>query len=267
MSPSEQAQKYPNFLAKAAGAGSTKVLEQHFKYNKNDPYINSIFKSNNELDKPYIGRTPLCLAIEKGHTDVAKILLANGANRNSPDKEGKTPLHFAIENGKSDIAKILLDKGADPNALDKQGHTPLDFAMTKCPTKQRAEAITILFSYGALNKTQISVSSATPPVMSNATVLPPARPNTAFTIAIPVTSQPNATALPPAIPNNPTATALPPTRPNNIAPASTIAIPVTTPPNTTALPPAIPNNPTATPPVRPNWVDRISKTTPNVGIS
>ena len=42
---------------------------------------------------------------------------------------GGTPLHYAVGEGRNEIAKLLIAKGADVNAKNKDGKTPLDLAI------------------------------------------------------------------------------------------------------------------------------------------
>lgn len=51
--------------------------------------------------------TPLHLAVDNGHEDVAKLLLANGANSNAPDWVGMTPIDVAIERGNERLTAFL----------------------------------------------------------------------------------------------------------------------------------------------------------------
>lgn len=44
------------------------------------------------------------------------------------DYDGKTGLHLAVMVGKYDVAKLLLAKGADPNARDNHRRTALYYA-------------------------------------------------------------------------------------------------------------------------------------------
>ena len=69
--------------------------------------------------------TALHLAAEKGHVDVAKVLIQNGADVNAVDKDKETALHVAAENEHADVAKVLIQNGADVNAVPKNKWTAL----------------------------------------------------------------------------------------------------------------------------------------------
>lgn len=60
-------------------------------------------------------KTPLHVACEKGHADVAEFLLAHDAGMEAKDTTANTPLHVAAQNQQTDIVQILLDTGADPD--------------------------------------------------------------------------------------------------------------------------------------------------------
>lgn len=59
---------------------------------------------------------------------IAKDLIAAGADVNAPQQEGFTPLHEASATAQIDLARLLLDKGADPNVKTVDGRTPLTMA-------------------------------------------------------------------------------------------------------------------------------------------
>lgn len=63
-------------------------------------------------------------------TDVARILLAHGANPNWRDDEGNSPLHRVIRSrivlDPADFVQVLLQFGADPSARNREARSPLD---------------------------------------------------------------------------------------------------------------------------------------------
>lgn len=71
------------------------------------------------------GKCPLHYAAGKGRSDLAELLLASGAMVNAADNVGKTPLHDAAFRGCADVAALLLANGANVNAKDNAGATPL----------------------------------------------------------------------------------------------------------------------------------------------
>ena len=65
------------------------------------------------------GETALYRAVQYGHTDVIKSLLAGGADPNIPNKQGRLPIDNAANFSNGVIAKLLLDFKADPNTPNK----------------------------------------------------------------------------------------------------------------------------------------------------
>ena len=79
--------------------------------------------------KDALGRTPLHIAAEKGHGDVAMFLVESGADVNLTDANGNTPLIFIIHKiGNLEITKQLLEKGALVNTQNRTGETALMYA-------------------------------------------------------------------------------------------------------------------------------------------
>ena len=69
------------------------------------------------------GRTPLIA--NSRDLDVAKMLIAHGANVNAREKDGFT----ALMNASSvDLTRLLLQQGANPFAKTDRGQTALDWA-------------------------------------------------------------------------------------------------------------------------------------------
>eukprot|EP00742_Colponemidia_sp_Colp-10_P019970 GILJ01023215.1.p1 GENE.GILJ01023215.1~~GILJ01023215.1.p1 ORF type:complete len:175 (-),score=19.36 GILJ01023215.1:205-729(-) len=72
--------------------------------------------------------TPLMMAIYVGRIDVAKALIAAGANPSAADYNGQTPLHIAAEYGNVRAIEVLVKLGANLLAADNVGRTPLHVA-------------------------------------------------------------------------------------------------------------------------------------------
>ncbi|KJH52812.1 P-loop domain protein, KAP family [Dictyocaulus viviparus] len=79
-------------------------------------------------DAEYIqeGWSALLNAAHKGHAEVAKILLENGAAVDLPDLMGWSPLMWAVYKCHPDVVDLLLNYGAHVNLIDEEdGLTPL----------------------------------------------------------------------------------------------------------------------------------------------
>ncbi|CZR64265.1 related to ankyrin [Phialocephala subalpina] len=78
--------------------------------------ILGLLNSNPPDLKDSYGRTPLSWAAERGHENVVKLLLKQGAEVNSIDSEyGRTPLSWAAKNLHEVVVRLLLEAGADVN--------------------------------------------------------------------------------------------------------------------------------------------------------
>ena len=71
------------------------------------------------------GYTPIFEAVNRGHTEIVKILAHLTDNPNAPDYFGWTPIHSAAADGHTEIVKILAPLTGDPNAPDNYGRTPI----------------------------------------------------------------------------------------------------------------------------------------------
>jgi ankyrin repeat protein len=94
--------------------------------------VAEILNEQPELANAYApdGFTPLGLASFFGHTDVARLLLARGAQANlaSDNAQRVMPLHSAVAARHLAIAEALLAHGAEVNARQEGGFTPLQEA-------------------------------------------------------------------------------------------------------------------------------------------
>jgi ankyrin repeat protein len=69
------------------------------------------------LDGVQDGRTPLHLAAEHGHLQVATALVCfAGADLTAKDSSGQTALHVAVDRNNLALAKALMDWGAATDA-------------------------------------------------------------------------------------------------------------------------------------------------------
>ncbi|HEY1760348.1 MAG TPA: ankyrin repeat domain-containing protein [Bryobacteraceae bacterium] len=77
------------------------------------------------------GLTALLYAARSGCYDCVEAMLGAGADVNTPTPEGVTPLMIALDNDHNDVAKLLLDRGANPHVWDWWGRTALYIAIDR----------------------------------------------------------------------------------------------------------------------------------------
>mmetsp|Transcript_26227 Transcript_26227/g.80677 ORF Transcript_26227/g.80677 Transcript_26227/m.80677 type:complete len:186 (-) Transcript_26227:48-605(-) len=63
------------------------------------------------------GSSPLLIACQECHVDVARLLLQNGADVNQRLDDGSMPLLIASRRGHVDVARLVLKNGADVTLL------------------------------------------------------------------------------------------------------------------------------------------------------
>jgi len=88
--------------------------------------------------RPVGGLTALLYAARSGCYDCARELIEAGADVNVPTPEGVSPLMIALDNDHNDVAKLLLDKGANPGVWDWWGRTALYIAIDRKETNATA---------------------------------------------------------------------------------------------------------------------------------
>ena len=106
-------------LHKACAAGDVLAVEAKIAAGANPN------RRSHEIDGE---NTPLEVAIENGHYDVVKALLAIGVDVNARSRYRKTPLHTAAILSDERTVKLLLDNGADLSASDCLDQTPAKWA-------------------------------------------------------------------------------------------------------------------------------------------
>jgi ankyrin repeat protein len=81
--------------------------------------------------RPVGGLTALLYAARDGCYECVDSFVGAGANVNIPTPEGVTPLMIALDNDHNEVAKLLLDRGANPNLWDWWGRTALYIAIDR----------------------------------------------------------------------------------------------------------------------------------------
>ncbi|VDL95857.1 unnamed protein product, partial [Schistocephalus solidus] len=81
------------------------------------------------------GWTPLMISVSAGRDDVAEYLLkCCSANPNVINSTGQSPLHYAASKNRLNLAKQLLAAGAQVDLRDWGGNTPLHRAVSQSHT-------------------------------------------------------------------------------------------------------------------------------------
>jgi ankyrin repeat protein len=75
--------------------------------------------------RPVGGLTALLYAARDGCSECVDALIKAGSDVNMPTPEGVTPLMLALDNDHNDLARVLLDRGANPELWDWWGRTAL----------------------------------------------------------------------------------------------------------------------------------------------
>ncbi len=93
--------------------------------------------------------TPLTYAGVNNHLDVARLLLANGADVDAHEEKmiGNTPLAEAVREGTPEMVKLLLDAGADPTIPGWMGLTAYHRAEQRVerePSPQAKEVLSLI---------------------------------------------------------------------------------------------------------------------------
>jgi len=89
------------------------------------------------------GTTPIELAAAAGRLDMVKLLFKHDADL--MDKSGRCALASAVDGGNLEVLKFMLENGANVNGLYKNGQTALHHAAKQA----RPEFVKLLLEYGA----------------------------------------------------------------------------------------------------------------------
>jgi ankyrin repeat protein len=96
-----------------------------------------------DAESGYYG-TPLRAASSRGHIDVVRVLLDQGANVNTIDKR-KTPLYSAYRSQQLEIMRLLLEHGADADVWNDSN----EFILHSASRLEDAEVVHLLLRHNA----------------------------------------------------------------------------------------------------------------------
>ncbi|MDA7676478.1 ankyrin repeat domain-containing protein, partial [bacterium] len=94
-------------------------------------------------------------AAYNGNIAVVRAELNKNVDVNAKDADGNTPLDMAIWGEYTEIAELLITNGADVNLIDEEGYTPLDKALTG----NYDEMAAVLHAHGAVSTENSSVDN------------------------------------------------------------------------------------------------------------
>jgi ankyrin repeat protein len=118
------AESHPEMVAFLVSKGAT----VNFRATAND-WPSQMTNEPRVQYRPTGGLTPLLYAARAGCQGCVEALLKGGADIDLPNPDGMTPMMMAIDNSHFEVARYLLDKGANPNTWDWWGRTPLYVAV------------------------------------------------------------------------------------------------------------------------------------------
>jgi hypothetical protein len=118
----------PDLVNSQASYGNVTPLQLAAQYGHKDvAELLLAYKADVEA-KSYGGWTALLNAVFGGHKDMVELLLTTKTDVNYKEDAGRTPLHVAAENGYTEIAAFLIANKANVNVKNREGLTPLHIA-------------------------------------------------------------------------------------------------------------------------------------------
>ena len=112
--------------------------------------IGPLLDAGADIDEPEprLKMRPLAWAVMIGNDEAVQLLLDRGADPNAAMPDGNTPLHTAAFTGRANLAKLLVAKGADSGRTNSMGINALAATFAD-------EAITRLVYRFSMGKTEI----------------------------------------------------------------------------------------------------------------
>lgn len=123
-SPGRELEEFNPFVPHVEGAISVAMI--HGSVDR----VKQLIAGGLDVNKKYrYGRTPLMQAAAFCGSEIARILLDNGAKINATDDDGMTALMLAVPRCEPEMVRILIGRGAEVNARAKDGSTALMWAV------------------------------------------------------------------------------------------------------------------------------------------
>ncbi|KAH9958458.1 ankyrin repeat-containing domain protein [Russula dissimulans] len=125
--------------------GGIQVTPLHAALDRGHPDIARLLLEHDPDAKMRWNETPLYAASKYGKLEAAAILLDHGVDVNHASSIRWTPLHIASSCGHHDVVGLLLDRGALVNELEVYGEVPLHLAASSGYLR----IVELLLKYGA----------------------------------------------------------------------------------------------------------------------
>ena len=111
--------------AKTTGTGGSKLIAAIRKQDVAAVKQALADKAEPNGQDPESGTTALGWAALVGNVEIARMLLAAGADANGKSRDGSGPLSAAAFLGRANVCELLLNSGSDPKLKNNEGEDPL----------------------------------------------------------------------------------------------------------------------------------------------
>ena len=143
-----------NLVAKRAKAGLKNDIGEAplflaLQHYDNLHFLDKLVKKGANVNRPSNGQTPLILATQMNKIRQVAFLLKNDADVSQANEKGDTPLYIAVENGHQEIAAILAHKSTN-SQKDVNWHNAIGEPLLNIATGLgHTQIVNILVDYGA----------------------------------------------------------------------------------------------------------------------
>lgn len=131
-------------LYSALRAGDIKMAKLHISHGAN--IHTAIPLDEQDAAAEYAAETPLELAVQKGYTQLLRLMLRTAEDANMAGTDLRTPLMHAIGAGNAEMVSLLITRKADPQAQTAFGQRT---ALMQAADAGSAEIVKLLLGAGA----------------------------------------------------------------------------------------------------------------------